>query len=106
MELDAQRRTGKYSARQHATDENHKVGVLNLISIELRHDKMLIVFASIYVARHTLDNLRKEKGDISKAISAKKKADKKANIEEESKKSKALDEGIKAQELATKEIEA
>jgi hypothetical protein len=30
-----------------------------------------------------LDNLRKEKGDVSKAAAAKKKADKKADISEE-----------------------
>lgn len=50
--------------------------------------------------------MKKEKNDLSRAVAAKKKADKKANIEEEQKKSKALDESIKAQEQATKDIEA
>ena len=40
--------------------------------------------------------MRKNKGIISKEVAAKKKANKNANIEEESKKSKALDESIKA----------
>ena len=32
------------------------------------------------LAKHKLDGLRKQKGDVSKAVAAKKKADKKANI--------------------------
>ena len=50
--------------------------------------------------------MKKEKNDLSRAVAAKKKADKKADIAEEQKKSKALDESIKAQEQATKDIEA
>ena len=49
-----------------------------------------------YAARFTLDNMKKEKNDLSRAVAAKKKADKKANIAEEQKQSKALDESIKA----------
>lgn len=40
--------------------------------------------------------MKKEKNDLSRAVAAKKKADKKANIAEEQKQSKALDESIKA----------
>ena len=43
---------------------------------------------------------------MSKEVAAKKKVDKQADIAEEQKKSKALDESIKAQEQATKDIEA
>ena len=50
--------------------------------------------------------MKKEKGDISKAVAAKKKADKKADITEETAKSKTLDEGIKAQEATYKDAAA
>lgn len=48
--------------------------------------------------------MRKAKGDISKAVGAKKKADKKADISAEQAQSKALDEQIKEQEIKTKEV--
>lgn len=56
------------------------------------------------VAKYSLDNLRKEKGLVSKAVAAKKKADKKADISAEQAQSRALDDQIKEQELLTKEV--
>ena len=50
--------------------------------------------------------MRKQKGDISKQVAAIKKKDKKADISDLQNQSKALDEGIKAQEQVTKDIEA
>ena len=46
--------------------------------------------------------MRMEKGKVSKAAAAKKKADKKADISAEQAQSKALDEGIKNQEEITR----
>jgi len=44
------------------------------------------------LAKYELDGLRKQKGDISKAVAAKKKEDKKADISAETAQSKALDD--------------
>jgi len=51
-----------------------------------------------------LDQLRAEKGKVSKAVAAKKKADKKADISAEQAQSKALDDQIKEQEQKTKDV--
>ena len=57
-------------------------------------------------AKYTLDNMRKEKGDISKAVAARKKADKKADVSDLTSQSRGLDEQIKQQEQKTKDIVA
>ncbi len=64
----------------------------------------LTVCFGVCLAKYALDNLRKEKGLVSKAVAAKKKADKKADISAESAQSKALDEQIKEQETKTKDV--
>ena len=56
--------------------------MLNLFSIEIAPRQTANHIFS-YAARFTLDNMRKEKGDLSRAVAAKKKADKKADIAEE-----------------------
>ena len=48
--------------------------------------------------------MRKQKGDISKAVAAKKKADKKADVSDLTAQSRGLDDQIKQQEQKTKEI--
>mmetsp|Transcript_7134 Transcript_7134/g.9934 ORF Transcript_7134/g.9934 Transcript_7134/m.9934 type:complete len:376 (+) Transcript_7134:51-1178(+) len=55
-------------------------------------------------AKYQLDNMRKEKGDISKQVAATKKADKKADVSELTGKSRGLDEQIKQQEQKFKDI--
>lgn len=50
--------------------------------------------------------MRKQKNDIGKKVSEMKKKDKKADISGLQAESKALDDGMKAQEQATKDIEA
>ena len=59
----------------------------------LRHDKKFNVGGfGACLAKYALDTMRKNKGDISKAVAAKKKADKKADISAETAQSKALDD--------------
>lgn len=59
-----------------------------------------------FPAKYTLDNLRKEKGIVSKSVAAKKKEDKNADISAESAASKALDSQIAEQEQRTKDVTA
>ena len=55
--------------------------------------------------RHDLDSLKKEKGDVSKAIAAKKKADKKDPCEEETNRSKEISQAILVKEKEVVEAE-
>ena len=66
----------------------------------------LMVFACFCrTAEDETRRAKEEKNKISKAVGAKKKADKKADISAEQAQSKALDESIKVQEVKYKELE-
>jgi len=67
---------------------------------------MLTVGNCLFAAKYALDNLRKEKGLVSKAVAAKKKLDKNADISAEQAQSKALDEDIAKQDQNTKDLVA
>lgn len=54
-------------------------------------DQIIELDGQARTAKYTLDNMKKEKGIVSKAAAAKKKADKKADISAEQAQSKALD---------------
>ena len=72
IELDGQQRKGKWKT-------------LSWSVSDLRWDPIAdrLLTSSVASAKYALDNMRKEKGDISKAVAAKKKADKKADISAE-----------------------
>ena len=89
MELDAQQRTGKCAR-------------FNLECQKLR-TRLTLILAPL-LAKYNLDQLRAEKGKVSKAVAAKKKADKNADISAEQAQSKALDDQIKEQEQKTKDV--
>jgi len=65
-------------------------------------DQIMELDAKRRTTKYDLDTMRMEKGKVSKAAAAKKKADKKADISAEQAQSKALDEGIKNQEEITR----
>ena len=60
----------------------------------------------VTTAKYTLDNLKCEKGKISKEAAARKKADKKADISDLTGKSKAFDQQIAEQEEQTKAVDS
>ena len=71
IELDGKQRTGKYATgKMECQNERHT-------------PKPMSHSCVTFVAKYNLEQLRMRKGQISKAVAAKKKADKKADISEE-----------------------